>query len=156
MNLTEVVATELTKMLARQLDYSPAAEDLPLIIQVMVEDLRRVGLTDNDAERVQAAFGAIATNVGRWPTMYMVREHLPARQHSTPLLPAPAPRGIMEHLKKLGLDQKDGESIAEQAARCRQWLLENMSSCANPTFVVPKHIAAQFEEWPEEKTKEVL
>ena len=156
MTLTEVVAVELTKMLARQLDYSPAAEDLPLIIQVMVEDLRRVGLSDYDAERVQAAFGAIATNVGRWPTMYMVREHLPGRQHTHKELPAPAPRGITEHLKELGLDQKPGESIAEQAARCRQWLLENMSSGANPSFVVPKHIVAQFEEWPEEQTKEVL
>ena len=150
MNLTEVVAMELTKMLARQLDYSPAAEDLPYNIQVMVEDLRRVGLTDNDAERVQAAFGAIATNVGRWPTMYMVREHLPGRQPAHKELPAPAPRGIMEHLKELGLDQKDGESIAEQAARCRKWLLENMSSCANPSFTVPKHIAAQFDEWPDD------
>ena len=145
MNLTEVVATELTKMLARQLDYSPAAEDLPYNIQVMVEDLRRVGLTDTDAERVQSAFADIATNVDRWPTMYMVREHMPGRQHTRKELPAPAPRRIMEHLKEIGLEQLSGESSADWAARCRQWCRDRGAALS-----APKHIAAQFEEWPDE------
>ena len=145
MTLTEVVTMELTKMMARQLDYTPAAQDLPYTIATMTEDLKRVGLTDDDVGRIQAAFGNIAINVGRWPTTYMVREHLPGRQPAYKELSAPTSDSIIQRLKKLGLEQKALENPAEYAKRCRQWMMKNQSSLA-----VPSRIAAQFDEWPEE------
>lgn len=143
--LQQVVTEELTKMMARQVDYTPAAEDLPYTIGVMVEDLKRSGLTDDDTERVRAAFGEIALNVGRWPTTYMVREHMPGRQPAYKELSAPTPDSIIQRLKKLGLEQTALENPAEYAIRCRQWMMKNHSSLS-----VPSHIAAQFDEWPEE------
>lgn len=143
--LSQVVTEELTKMMARQLDYAPAAEDLPYTIAIMTGDLQRKGLTDDDELRVREAFGNVAINAVRWPTTYMVLEHMPGRAPAYPALEGPPPKGILTQLKKVGLEQKIGESAAEYAVRCRQWMMANQSSLA-----VPKHITAQFDEWPDD------
>lgn len=88
MTLHDVVRKELTRMLARQLDHTPAAEELQFTIQVMTDDLKQRGLTDADAERVTQAFIVLGPQTQRWPTARMVLECLPPRQE-TKLLPAP-------------------------------------------------------------------
>ena len=90
MTLIETIRNELARMLARQLDYAPAADELPFSIQVMSDDLTRRGLADDDAGRVQAAFEVLGPQIQRWPTARMVLECLPAK--ATPvMLPAPKP-----------------------------------------------------------------
>lgn len=64
-------------MLARQLDYSPAADELPLVIEVMYEDLVRAGFGDQDAERIVVAFDRIAITGIKWPTAFAVKEAAP-------------------------------------------------------------------------------
>ena len=88
MTLTETIRNELARMLARQLDYAPAADELPFTIQVMADDLARMGLTDDDVERVQAAFQILGPQTQRWPTTRMVTECLP-RKSVPRQLPAP-------------------------------------------------------------------
>ena len=90
MTLTETIRNELARMLARQLDYDPAADELPFTIQVMADDLRRRGLTDDDSDRVKEAFRLLGPQTQRWPTSRMVMECLPSKA-ATRLLPAPKP-----------------------------------------------------------------
>lgn len=75
-------------MLARQLDYSPAAEELPKVVEVMHGDLLKAGITDADSPRVEEAFNRIAVSGIRWPTSIMVKEAMPKRYQSwQPKLP---------------------------------------------------------------------
>lgn len=87
--LHQVVAQGLFKMLARQLDYSPAAEELPMTVQVMVEDFQTYGLTDVDADRVEAAFMFLGPRIQRWPTARTVIEALPKK---------PAPKLLSQNI----------------------------------------------------------
>ena len=75
--LNEAVKLEMVQMMARRLDYSPSPEDLPMTIQVMVDDLRRRGLSVKDVDRVHAAFQLLGGTVQKWPTPLMVVEALP-------------------------------------------------------------------------------
>lgn len=77
--LNEAVELEMVKMLARRLDYSPSPGDLPMTVQVMVDDLRNRGLSVKDVDRVHAAFQALGCTVQKWPTPLMVIEALPKR-----------------------------------------------------------------------------
>ena len=89
--LTDTVQQQLFKMVARNLDFSPTPEDLPAVIQVMVEDLERRGLTDADAYRVERAFSILGPHLQKWPTSRMVIEALPPPppRKSAPMLAAP-------------------------------------------------------------------
>lgn len=80
MNLKTIIMQEMIKMLARQLDCSPAADELPFSAQVMTDDFIRIGLTDSDAERVSEAFQRLGPRVQRWPTSRMVIEALPEKK----------------------------------------------------------------------------
>lgn len=82
--LYQVIREEMLTSLARQLDYCPKAEEVPVVAKVMYSDLSRIGLTDADADRVRASFQRIAVEVGRWPTAFMIREHMP----KAPALPS--------------------------------------------------------------------
>lgn len=107
--LAAVVQKELSKMLVRGVDYSPAAEDLPSVTRVMIDDLIRLGLTDQDASRVEQAFSTVALHIGRWPTAFMIRENLPKRSDQnfrrlespgTPVSPEVAKQNI-ERIRKM-------------------------------------------------------
>lgn len=113
-------------MLARQLDYSPKAEELPLVVEVMVRDLQALNLTDDDSDRVAAAFQAIALNSHRWPTVYMIRENLPPREANRSLEASPLDRVKLEYLKKIGMDRQPGESMPEYATRCCRFMREQI------------------------------
>lgn len=53
-----------------------------MCIQVMHDDLKRLGLTDGDSGRVQGAFNIVCTEIGKWPTSYMIKENLPRKKKS--------------------------------------------------------------------------
>lgn len=91
--LSDTVHQQLFKMLARNLDYAPSAADLPAVIQVMIEDLRRHGLSDGDSDRVAEAFCTLGPHLQKWPTSRMVIESLPSKrmERSTRLLVPPTP-----------------------------------------------------------------
>ena len=91
--LSDTVSLQLFKMLARNLDYAPSAADLPAVIQVMIEDLRRHGLSDGDSDRVAEAFCTLGPHLQKWPTSRMVIESLPGSRagRSTRLLMPPTP-----------------------------------------------------------------
>lgn len=89
-------------MLARQLDYSPAAEELPKVIEVMYGDLTRAGVKDEDWQRVEESFNRIANANMRWPTSVMVKENMPKHHHQwQPKLPYKRTK----HELELGEDQ---------------------------------------------------
>jgi len=82
------VTEELYRMMARQLDYAPAADELAFTVQVMIDDLERRGLNDHECDRVREAFRTLGPKLERWPTSRMVIEALPGRN---PYRPTPAP-----------------------------------------------------------------
>ncbi len=79
-------------MLARRLDFAPAAEEIPQVISVYVDDLSAHGLTDADAGRVRVAFETVGRKTGRWPRPVDVIGALPKREDQTPLLESQVPR----------------------------------------------------------------
>jgi hypothetical protein len=85
MTLYDAVKRELTRMLLRGLESAPAANELPQVSSVYVDDLRAANLTDADADRVLRAFVALGPRVHRWPTPADVLEALPRRER--PALP---------------------------------------------------------------------
>ena len=72
-------------MLARQLDYSPTADELPFTVQVMTDDLVNHGLRDVDAPRVHQAFARLSPALQKWPTTRMVIEALPPPERKEPV-----------------------------------------------------------------------
>lgn len=91
LQLRTIVQQELIRMLARQLDYAPTADELPFTAQVMTEDLAHRGLRDADCDRVREAFAKLGPTLQRWPTARMVIEALPSKEQPYRALPRPAP-----------------------------------------------------------------
>lgn len=89
--LRTIVEQELVKMLARQLDYAPTADELPFTAQVMTEDFAQRGLHDCDSARVQEAFRKIGPVLQRWPTARAVLEAIPSSEPPHRALPRPEP-----------------------------------------------------------------
>lgn len=75
-------------MLARRLDYSPASDEIAMVVSVMHDDLMAHGLRDDDADRVRLAFEALGRRAKRWPRPVDVIEHLP-RKPAAAMLEAP-------------------------------------------------------------------
>src|SRR3972149_1564669 len=91
LQLRTIVGQELYRMLARQLDYAPTADELPFTAQVMTEDLVHRGLRDKDCDRVREAFHRLGPALQRWPTARMVLEAMPSSEPPYRALPHPAP-----------------------------------------------------------------
>lgn len=87
MNLLEATENELARMIARNLEGSPAADEIVHVASVYADDFRNRGLTDDDAERIQAAFRLIGGKVTRFPPPAQILECLPARE----------PQKMLEH-----------------------------------------------------------
>jgi hypothetical protein len=109
--LQTTIQRELSRMLVRGIPYSPAAEDLPAVTRMMMDDLMRLGLTDADCGRVEKAFQFLALHSDRWPTAYMVRANLPKQNdHFYQALPAPRDpvkaRQHIESMKEILANQK--------------------------------------------------
>jgi hypothetical protein len=106
--LLKTVMQEMVRMLARQLDSAPAADELPFTAQVMVDDLKHYGLSDGDSNRVMSAFIKLGPLIQRWPTSKTVIEALPAPEH--PYIPR------IEHHVTTG-NSKDPETDGLVASR---------------------------------------
>ncbi len=66
-------------MLARNLDGAPAGDELPIVAEVMIDDLREMGIGDADAPRVAAALNRLGRTSERWPKVVQVRQAMPPR-----------------------------------------------------------------------------
>ena len=75
--LYQMLAQEMTKMLARNLRYAPAADELPIVVSVMEEDLRALGYKDDDIERIVYAINQVGRATDDWPTVNTIRKNIP-------------------------------------------------------------------------------
>ena len=75
--LYQMLAQEMTKMLARNLRYAPAADELPIVVSVMEEDLRALGYKDDDIERIVYAINQVGRAIDDWPTVNTIRKNIP-------------------------------------------------------------------------------
>ena len=110
--MSDTVHQQLFKMLARNLDYAPSAADLPAVIQVMIEDLRRHGLSDGDSDRVAEAFCTLGPHLQKWRTSRMVIDALPTKpfpRQSRMLVPPTALDGYCDEYMRNnpGASKKD-------------------------------------------------
>ena len=90
LNLRLTVEQELLRMLARQLENSPSADELAFTAQIFTEDLVAHGLRDKDCARVSAAFNLVGRNVTRWPTPKHITSSLPPPEEPFRVLSSPA------------------------------------------------------------------
>ncbi len=77
--LYKVLAQEMTKMLARNLRYAPAADELPIVVSVMEEDLRALGYKDDDIERIVYAINQVGRATDDWPTVNTIKKNILTR-----------------------------------------------------------------------------
>ena len=77
--LYQMLAQEMTKMLARNLRYAPAADELPIVVSVMEEDLRALGYKDDDIERIVYAINPVGRATDDWPTVNTIRKNILTR-----------------------------------------------------------------------------
>lgn len=136
MGLREVVTQEMIRMLARQLDYAPAADELPFTAQVMVDDLHRVGLSDVDTDRVIAAFRHLGPRTQRWPTARMVLECLPSKPTPKQLsAPKANPQFVSAQLEKIGTNGQVMRSVFRPGESYGDYLAAlNTSGLSQSTF----------------------
>jgi len=80
--LFDLVFAELHIMLARSLDYAPAADELTYVAETMAKDLQSDGIASDqiDLQRLQVAFTRHGKTQTRWPTAYHIKSALPNRQ----------------------------------------------------------------------------
>ena len=78
--LYKVLAQEMTKMLARNLRYAPAADELPIVVSVMEEDLRALGYKDDDIERIVYAINQVGRATDDWPTVNTIKKNILTRE----------------------------------------------------------------------------
>ena len=105
LKLQLAIKQELLRMLARQLDYAPTADELPFTVQVMTDDLVNRGLRDADVPRLREAFARLGPALQKWPTARTVIEALPPPHKDMiyrPMLSAPSTaldRFVEEYLR---------------------------------------------------------
>lgn len=103
--LSEIVSQGLLKMMARQLDYSPAADDLGKCILVMADDLAKAGFTGEHAKIIADTLDTLGRSQTRWPTVSEIIQHARSlrRQQTAAVavLPAPVDESGRERIRKL-------------------------------------------------------
>ena len=70
----------MVRMLARNLDSSPAANEIGLVASTYHDDLVRMGFTDEDADRVRGSFQTLGVSISRFPTVAMILAAMPPKQ----------------------------------------------------------------------------
>ena len=75
--LYQALAQEMTKMLARNLRYAPAADELPIVVSVMTDDLMALGYKDDDIPRIVYAINQVGRAIDDWPTVNTIRKNIP-------------------------------------------------------------------------------
>ncbi len=71
-------------MLARNLEFSPAADELPMVAQVLVEDLQAWNYSDADCDRVSDGINTAGRSTRRWPTNHDIRAAIKKRSEWEP------------------------------------------------------------------------
>lgn len=80
LTLKSVVASEFRSMLSRRLDFTPNPTELTRTVDVWVQDLQSIGMTDTDASRLRYAFRRAGPNLTKWPTPKVIIDYLPKKQ----------------------------------------------------------------------------
>ena len=75
--LYQALAQEMTKMLARNLRYAPAADELPIVVSVLTEDFMALGYRDEDIPRIVYAINQVGRAIDDWPTVNTIRKNIP-------------------------------------------------------------------------------
>lgn len=119
--LLETVENEIVRMIARNLEGSPAASESAEVAGVYCDDFENRGLTDDDAERVKAAFDALGPQVTRFPPPAQVLQCLPAKtppkmieQKSNPEVARRNIAAMREAMRKAGLPTPDTDTPRKQ------------------------------------------
>lgn len=107
------LAEGLTRLVALSLPGTPPAETIKLTREAWVESLWDGRAWDEtDAERIAAAFRAIARRADRWPAPRHLVEHLPAR---------PAPRALPKPKPNAEQREKVRAQIDKLNKKLRRW-----------------------------------
>ena len=136
--LYKAISQQLVRMLARNLDRAPQAEELPLCIQVLCDDLMNCGYTDADATRVAGAIDKYGRDADVWPNTKRIQDTLRGTAYWKAMdisgLPAlPEPDEIKLRGKETGLKNlrhiRDilGPYVEEKV---------NGRSCPNPKYIL--------------------
>lgn len=80
MTLRKSAERALIRMIARNLEGTPSANEIGLVAAVYVDDFEQRGLTDADAGRVTAAFESLGPKLTRFPSPAHVLSVLPPRE----------------------------------------------------------------------------
>lgn len=109
MDLFQSVSEGLYIMLARNMDFSPAAEDLPFTIQVIYQDLCDHGFGDDDCSRIEHALNMIGRTCQRWPTTKTIIDSVPPKHQTN-----------IPMLKKLESDEEKKSRLERGAENMRR------------------------------------
>lgn len=80
MNLYETVAKGLVVMLARNMEYAPAADEIPIVAKILTQDLVNMGYADCDSDRIGHALNLAGRNFDKWPSTFQIKSSIPARR----------------------------------------------------------------------------
>jgi len=74
-----MVATQLTRMLARNLESSPAASEIVAVAEILTDDLHAWGFADKDRDRISHAINIAGRSYDRWPTPHRIKNCIPTQ-----------------------------------------------------------------------------
>jgi len=90
-------------MLSRQLNYSPAATEIPIVAKTMAIDLQASRIFDNRTEEVKAAFNALGREMDRWPTVSNLLKKL---KYASPPSHRDFPKEVIEQVSTAATAEK--------------------------------------------------
>ena len=112
--LLETVSKELTRMLTRSLSNSPAADEIHLFVDTMVNDLYSLGYDENYIERIEDAFNFFGQHADKWPTTRDIMETIKSRRYIF------NDRVAIEHIEEVPRHDKNEPSpIADYLGKIR-------------------------------------
>lgn len=79
LTLKAVVKSEFLSMQARRLDFTPPTMEIAKSVDVWVQDLQNIGITDADAVRLRHAFRQAGPHLTKWPTPKIIIDYLPKK-----------------------------------------------------------------------------
>ncbi len=77
----QLVAEQLTRMLARSLKNSPSADEIHFSIDIMAEDLYSLGYDESHLVKLEDAFNYYGQHAEYWPNTHNIMETVKSRSH---------------------------------------------------------------------------
>ena len=108
MSLKKAIEQGISRCVMCQMQNSPAAEDVPVVVDTYYEALSFKGLCDSDHKRVVHAFRDLIATSTYFPTPSQVINALPKKIHQ-----------VIEPSKRLERDTKGGDMAKEHMAKWR-------------------------------------